>query len=144
MESLLITLTRIGMFDRPVIVIGTANVIENLDPALLRPGRFDEIYHVPEPDDEYLALVVKHYIRKFGVQMDVSEAVKAMSGFSPADVREVLLSVGTVGTDVFETEVERVRMQRSLYAGDACSKFLVGHDREIETTTEILMPKLSL
>jgi ATP-dependent metalloprotease len=33
-----------------VIVIGATNIEESLDPALMRPGRFDKVIKVPLPD----------------------------------------------------------------------------------------------
>ena len=35
-----------------VFVVGTTNFVEILDPALLRPGRFEFHLHIPYPDDD--------------------------------------------------------------------------------------------
>ena len=55
----------------------------------------------------------------------MKDLTKAMEGFSPADIREVLQCGATVGVDHLEAEVERVRMQREYYAGDACDNYLL-------------------
>ncbi|MCL4142288.1 UNVERIFIED_CONTAM: hypothetical protein GTU68_031823, partial [Idotea baltica] len=38
--------------DELVFVVGTTNFVESLDPALLRPGRFEFQLHIPYPDTE--------------------------------------------------------------------------------------------
>ena len=38
--------------DELVFVVGTTNFVESLDPALLRPGRFEFHLHIPYPDDD--------------------------------------------------------------------------------------------
>jgi hypothetical protein len=107
-----------------ITVVGTVNSIKQLDPALLRPGRFDEVLEVKEPEEPYLRLVIAHYAAKFGVGLDHELLLKDMMGFAPADVREVLMSTGVVGEDVYEVEVGRVRKQRELHSGDRCAEYL--------------------
>ena len=111
---------------KPIVVVGTVNAIGQLDPALLRPGRFDEVNKIPEPDADYRRLVVKHYAEKFAASVDIDAVTEQTDGFSPADVRELLLSVGTVGPQVLDVELERVRRQRDLFAADACDTYLAG------------------
>ena len=107
-----------------IVVVGTVNAIGQLDPALLRPGRFDEVHEIPEPDADYRRLVVKHYTKKFAASVNIDSVTERTDGFSPADVRELLLSVGTVGPQVLDVELERVRRQRGLFANDACANYL--------------------
>jgi len=109
---------------KPIVVVGTVNAIGQLDPALLRPGRFDEVNKIPEPDADYRRLVAKHYAEKFAASVDVDAVTEQTDGFAPADVRELLLSVGTVGPQVLDVELERVRRQRDLFAADACANYL--------------------
>lgn len=108
-------------------MIGTINVVESVDPALLRPGRFDEVIDVNEPNDEHRARIVSHYVSVYGLDKDIAEPLTEMTaGFSPADIREVIRSVAVVGLDHLEAEVGRVKRQRPLYAGDACRRFSRG------------------
>ncbi len=104
------------------IVLGTANAIEALDPALLRPGRFDEVHAVGEPSAEARTLIVQHYARRHGV--DPAGLVEAMEGFSPADIREAVVSIGALGPASRDAEVARVREQRALHAGDRVAAYL--------------------
>lgn len=115
-------------WSRGLVVIGTVNSVRSVDPALLRPGRFDEVVNIPEPGDAHRYHVIRHYVQKFEMGLNdaqMQDLTKAMEGFSPADIREVLQCGATVGVDHLEAEVERVRMQRGYYAGDACDNYLM-------------------
>jgi cell division protease FtsH len=58
-----------------VFVIGTTNFVEILDPALLRPGRFEFHLHIPYPDDDDRRAILEIYNRKMGLKM-TDEALK--------------------------------------------------------------------
>jgi len=111
-------------WSRSLVVIGTVNAIDELDPALLRPGRFDEVILVQEPDDDHRRSIIKHYLEKFELDIKTKKLLKKTQGFSPADIREVVQSVSTVGIDYLDDELERVRLQRGLYSGDSVDNYL--------------------
>jgi cell division protease FtsH len=52
-----------------VFVVGTTNFVESLDPALLRPGRFEFHLHIPYPDNDARREIVKIYDRNMGLKM---------------------------------------------------------------------------
>ncbi len=52
-----------------VFVVGTTNFVESLDPALLRPGRFEFHLHIPYPDDADRKEILTIYDRKMKLQM---------------------------------------------------------------------------
>jgi cell division protease FtsH len=52
-----------------VFVIGTTNLVEMLDPALLRPGRFEFHLHIPYPDDDDRREILRIYDRKMRLQL---------------------------------------------------------------------------
>ncbi|HLW68789.1 MAG TPA: AAA family ATPase [Gemmataceae bacterium] len=52
-----------------VFVVGTTNFVEILDPALLRPGRFEFHLHIPYPEDDDRREIVKIYDRKMKLKM---------------------------------------------------------------------------
>ncbi|HKB35006.1 MAG TPA: AAA family ATPase, partial [Gemmataceae bacterium] len=52
-----------------VFVIGTTNFVEILDPALLRPGRFEFHLHIPYPDNDDRRDILKIYDKKMRLQM---------------------------------------------------------------------------
>jgi cell division protease FtsH len=50
--------------DELVFVVGTTNFVESLDPALLRPGRFEFHIHIPYPDDDDRKAIFQIYDTK--------------------------------------------------------------------------------
>jgi cell division protease FtsH len=62
--------------DEMVFVVGTTNFVECLDPALLRPGRFEFHLHIPYPDAEDRREILGIYDRKMRLKM-TTEALDA-------------------------------------------------------------------
>jgi len=85
-------LTEMDGFDtsRQVCVIAATNRIDTLDPALLRPGRFDHQIHVPLPDERGLEEIYRIHTRNMPLANDVGFAVLAAASrlFSGAHVAE--------------------------------------------------------
>src|SRR5205823_8055206 len=52
-----------------VFIVGTTNFVESLDPALLRPGRFEFHLHIPYPEAEDRREILKIYDRKMHLRM---------------------------------------------------------------------------
>ena len=52
-----------------VFVVGTTNFVDILDPALLRPGRFEFHLHIPHPDAEDRREILKIYDQKMGLEL---------------------------------------------------------------------------
>jgi cell division protease FtsH len=61
--------------DEMVFVVGTTNYVEILDPALLRPGRFEFHLHIPYPDAKDRREILEIYNRKMSLHM-TSEALQ--------------------------------------------------------------------
>ena len=81
-----------------VIVIAATNRPDILDPALLRPGRFDRLIHVPAPDEKVRLEILKVHTRRVPLaeDVDLKELAKKTEGYSGADlealVREAALT----------------------------------------------------
>lgn len=71
-----------------VLVIGATNRADILDPAVLRPGRFDSVLFVPPPDRDARVEILKVHTRNMPLADDVSiEKLADMTdGFSGADI----------------------------------------------------------
>src|SRR5438067_6340432 len=52
-----------------VFVVGTTNFVESLDPALLRPGRFEFHLHIPYPDNDARREIIKIYDKKMNLKL---------------------------------------------------------------------------
>ena len=75
-----------------VIVIAATNRPDVLDPALLRPGRFDRQVHVPLPDIRGREAILKVHMRKVPLAEDVDASIIARGtpGFSGADLANLI------------------------------------------------------
>lgn len=75
-----------------VIVIAATNHIDVLDPALIRPGRFDRHVYVPMPDvlAREKILFVHAENKNFSQDVDLAEIARKTVGFSGADLENVM------------------------------------------------------
>jgi transitional endoplasmic reticulum ATPase len=71
-----------------VLVIGATNRADILDPAVLRPGRFDSVVFVPPPDEEARLQILKVHTKEMPLHESVSleSLAKMTEGFSGADL----------------------------------------------------------
>lgn len=78
--------------EKPVIVIGATNVPNLLDPALLRPGRFDKIVYMPIPDMEARKSIFKVHAKGLPLAQDVDfeKLAKMTDRFTGADIANVV------------------------------------------------------
>ncbi|CAN8073723.1 unnamed protein product [Agarophyton chilense] len=74
-----------------VFVIGATNRPDILDPAIMRPGRLDQLIYIPLPDEISRIQIFQAALKKSPVAEDVSlEALaKALEGYSGADITEI-------------------------------------------------------
>ncbi|CAG0880975.1 unnamed protein product [Darwinula stevensoni] len=104
-----------------VVVLAATNRMDILDPALLRPGRFDRQIFVPAPDIKGRASIFKVHLRQLKTKldkMDLSRKMAALTpGFTGADIANVcneaaLIAARDMFHDItmkhFEQAIERV------------------------------------
>jgi transitional endoplasmic reticulum ATPase len=74
-----------------VFVIGATNRPDQIDPALLRPGRLDQLIYIPLPDEPSRNSILNATLRKSPIAKDVDLQFLAKSthGFSGADLTEI-------------------------------------------------------
>ena len=125
-----------------VILIAATNRPDVLDPALLRPGRFDRQVVVPNPDVNGREKILRVHMRKVPLASDVEPKVIARGtpGFSGADlanlVNEAALLAArtgrrTVGMAEFEAAKDKVMMgaeRRSLVMSEAEKRMTAYHE----------------
>jgi transitional endoplasmic reticulum ATPase len=71
-----------------VVVIASTNRVDLIDPALLRPGRFDRLIETPAPDKESRAEIFNIHLRDKPLAKNVAieKLVKETEGWSGADI----------------------------------------------------------
>lgn len=75
-----------------IVVIGATNLSEVLDPALVRPGRFDRKVGMELPDPRARKEILDHYLKNKTLASDVATGVlaRACAGFSGADLETMV------------------------------------------------------
>ncbi|NVN41918.1 ATP-dependent zinc metalloprotease FtsH [Ameyamaea chiangmaiensis] len=125
-----------------VILIAATNRPDVLDPALLRPGRFDRQVVVPNPDVLGREKILRVHMRKVPLAADVDPKVIARGtpGFSGADLSNLVneaallaarLSKRTVAMAEFENAKDKVLMgteRRSLVMSDDEKRMTAFHE----------------
>lgn len=115
-----------------VIIMSATNRPDVLDPALLRPGRFDRQVVVPLPDIKGREKIFQVHVRKIPAGDDVKLDVLARGtpGFSGADIENL---VNEAALRAARTNRERVAMTDFEYAKD---KVLMGAERRSLVITD--------
>jgi transitional endoplasmic reticulum ATPase len=77
-----------------VFVIGATNRPDIIDPAVIRPGRLDQLIYIPLPDLASRMAIFKAALRKAPVDpnIDIEVLAKSTHGFSGADITEICTS----------------------------------------------------
>ncbi len=75
----------------PVLTIGATNMPDALDPALLRPGRFDRKIIVAPPTDKYRGEVIEYYLKRVRHEdIALHKLVSDMMGYTPVAIKHVI------------------------------------------------------
>ena len=74
-----------------VLIVGATNRLDIVDEALLRPGRFDRIIEVPNPDTEGRQHIFEIHTKKKPLDndVDISKLVELTEGFSGAEIASI-------------------------------------------------------
>jgi len=77
-------------------IIGATNRVDILDPALLRPGRFDRMIEFPIPDEESRLSIFKIHTRKLKTEeiVDFKRLVSITEGATGADIKAIATEAG--------------------------------------------------
>ncbi|WP_407462857.1 proteasome-activating nucleotidase [Methanobrevibacter sp.] len=77
-------------------IIGATNRPDILDPALLRPGRFDRFIEVPAPNEEGRLEILKIHTKKMNLASDINlnDIVALTEGFAGADLKAICTEAG--------------------------------------------------
>lgn len=101
-----------------VVVIGATNRPNLLDPALLRPGRFDELVYVPVPGTEGRLHILRIHTKDMPLagDVDLHDIVSRTEGCSGADLEDVVRRAGlfALRESMEARQVTRAHFERAL------------------------------
>ena len=118
--------------NQAIIIIAATNRPDVLDPALLRPGRFDRQVVVPLPDIRGREQILKVHMKKVPISEDVDPSLIARGtpGFSGADLANLVNEAALVAA---RTAKKLVGMEQMEFAKD---KVMMGSERRSMVMSE--------
>lgn len=121
---------------RAVLLMGATNVPWQLDPAMMRPGRFDEKVYIPLPDPPARKKMLEIYLSKRPVDPGVTldTLVHRLEGYSGADIKYICdrsavipflasVATGTEGTITLDILEEVIRETPRSVTAEMVKKF---------------------
>ncbi|MBD0281521.1 MAG: ATP-dependent zinc metalloprotease FtsH [Thermoleophilaceae bacterium] len=127
-------LTEMDGFDSStgVIVLGATNRPDVLDPALLRPGRFDRRVAVQPPDSQGREMILRVHTRSvpLGDDVDLEQLAQSTPGMVGADLANLVNEAALLAA-----RRGHPRVQRSDFT-DALERIMLGAERKIVLTDE--------
>ncbi|HEX4110173.1 MAG TPA: AAA family ATPase [Solirubrobacteraceae bacterium] len=138
-----------------VVVIAASNMIEQLDPALMRAGRLDRQIYVGTPDKEGRRAILDVHTRgkRLARRVDLDHVVGATAGMSGAQLANLTNEAAIFAAREDATEIEQhhfdAAMERVI-AGVASKRIITDHERRVVAHHEAghaliseLLPRLS-
>ena len=119
-----------------IIIVAATNRADVLDPALLRPGRFDRQVQVPNPDIKGREKILRVHARKtpLGPDVDLRIIARGAPGFSGAElanlVNEAALSAARIGRRVVTMEDFEMAKDKVLMGVERRSMVLTQDQKE--------------
>jgi cell division protease FtsH len=134
LNQLLIEMDGFGDHDR-LVVIAASNLLDKLDSALLRPGRFDRQIYVAPPDVRAREEILRVHVRnKPTDEVDLEMVARQTSGLTGADLANICNEAAIfaarraaerIGNEDFDAALERV------IAGTQSRRVLNEHEKDV-------------
>jgi len=115
-----------------IIVLGATNRPESLDPALLRPGRFDRRIVLDLPDINDREAILKIHCRKkpLAKEINLREVAERTPGFSGADIANVVNEAALLAAKRDKTTIDQAEFLESI------EKVLLGPEKKSHLLTK--------
>jgi cell division protease FtsH len=115
-----------------IIMISATNRPDILDPALLRPGRFDRQVHIGIPDRKGREDVLKIHSKNkpFAEDVDLGVIARRTPGFTPADLENVLNEAALLSARLGHTEISMDILEESI------TKVIAGPEKKSKIISE--------
>ncbi len=109
-----------------IVIMAATNRPDILDPALLRPGRFDRTIVVPLPEyDERKAILIVHSRdKRMGADVDLDTMARATPGMAGADLANLVNEAALIAVRRGSKEIERIDFE------NARDRVVLGAQRE--------------
>lgn len=111
-----------------VVVIGATNRLEDLDPALTRPGRFSDKFCVPLPENAKERLeVIDIYAgnKEFAPEFSMEALAKETVGFSPAQIESLLNEAAIIQVQEGRPYIDKDIIDKAMF-----KVLLNGHEKK--------------
>jgi len=124
-----------------VLVIAATNRKDILDQALLRPGRFDRIIHIPLPDKFSRREIIKIFLRDRAVEkgIDWDSFLLQTEGFSGADIEQWL---NDANIHSLRASNETIITQESLW--NSLERVRIGVKKEIDLRSDLVRRRVAV
>ncbi len=117
-----------------IVVLAATNRPDMIDPALMRPGRFDKIIEIPMPDEQTRLSIFKVHTNRMPMGKDVSleELAKESEGYTGAEIENICREAGMrairmkrngVSKDDFEFAMKEIKPAIPKHLTDRIKKF---------------------
>ncbi len=115
-----------------ILIIGATNRPDVLDPALLRPGRFDRQILIPKPDVKGRLEILKAHAKgkRLAPDVDLETIARSTPGFTGADLENLLNEAAIIATRLKKKEITQEDLESAL------DKIMIGLERKGMAITE--------
>ena len=99
-----------------VFIIGATNRPDQIDPALLRPGRLDQLIYIPLPDEPSRLSILNAALKKspLAPDVDLDFLAKSTPGFSGADLSEICQRAAKLAIrESINADIQRAREKKA-------------------------------
>merc|ERR1712054_396267 len=119
---------------KSVFIIGATNRPDIIDPAVLRPGRLDQLIYIPLPDDPSRSAILKSVLRKSPLEKSVNlnYLAECTKGFSGADLTEICQRAAKLA--IRESIEKEIELQKER---EANPELMETGDDEVDPVPEI-------
>ncbi|KAK2548150.1 AFG3-like protein 2 [Acropora cervicornis] len=118
-----------------VVVLSGTNRPDVLDPALMRPGRFDRQIHIPPPDIKGRCSIFKVHLKPLKTDLDLDTVARRMAaltpGFTGADIANVCNEAALIAARYLVPKVELTHFEQAI-------ERVIGG---LEKKTQVLQPE---
>ena len=106
---------------KPIIVIAATNKPQMIDPAFLRPGRFDRIFYIGLPDKTARSEIIKIHLRNRVNELsedEIAEIAEKLDGYSGADIENIVEEAAFIAFERRETGNAKITKNDIMKAAD--------------------------